>query len=113
MTLAKPGVLGPDLLPQVGTPLLCEWPCLFKWMWARGFREHIVDLFARLLAGGRSSTAVPDGQEQEGGGSTTLYTTPGAATMPSLLPSIVWAMWEGTILALLLAVGASVSFRYF
>jgi hypothetical protein len=43
-------------------------------------------LSARLVAGGSSSTAVPDGQDNEGGASTTLYTTPGAAAIPCLPP---------------------------
>ena len=71
------------------------------------------DLISRLFAGGSSSTAVTDGLEREGGASTALYTTPGAAAMPCLLPGRVGVMWEATMVACLLAVGASIWFRHF
>ena len=68
------------------------------------------DLISRLCAGGSSSTAVTDGQAHEGGASTALYTTPGAAATPCLLSGSVGVMWEVTMLACLFAVGA---FRHF
>ena len=73
-------------------------------------RRQNRDLIARPLAGGSSSTAVPDGLDLAGGASRALFTTPGAAAMPYLLPSRVEVMWEGNRLACLLAVGDLIRF---
>ena len=104
MPRAKPMVLVPAVRSQVGTPLLSEWPYRFRWLSSDAGGCHMSDLFARLLSGGSSSTAVTDGQNFEGGASTTITATPGAAAIPCLLPISVGARGEGTMLACLLAV---------
>jgi hypothetical protein len=105
MLRGKLVALGAAAWPQVGTPDLRRHRFRFDVATARRNSAHIFHLIALLLPGGSSSTAVTDGLDHEGGASRALYMTPGAAAIPCLLPSRVEVMWEGTMLACLLAVG--------